>query len=386
MANSWGEFHWRSSAAVLACVAGSVAVGVTVWYAFGVDPPTSIGPAAWPSLLTAALAFMLCAWWPTSVALAVLSISCFYYHLSGQVNGPLVIAFGAALYAVAVAGLLRRAVALGVAAVTVLTIGGAAAGFHGFTTFGTVLLVEWLVAVVALGDIHHSRAEKRREVARRIAAVEEGRVEHERRLAGEERLRIARELHDALGHYISLISVQATAALHGMRTLPAAPEPAAALDAIKDTSGKALRELRTVLDILRHTAETGPPAGLDRLAVLVEDARSAGFDVRTHVEPAPRPLAPEIDLAAYRIAQEALTNVTRHAEASSVDLRIRYRRGELDLEVWDNGTGDRHRDGMGNGLRGMAERAGLLGGQVTAGPAPEGGFRVNARLPLDVGG
>jgi signal transduction histidine kinase len=193
-------------------------------------------------------------------------------------------------------------------------------------------------------------------------------------------LRIARELHDALGHHLSLINVQASAALHR----PDPERSAQALTTIKQTSKETLRELRATIGVLRGEtpAPAAPPPGLSRLYELVTAAGQTGLAIRTELT-GTRPLPPDVDLAAYRIVQEALTNVTRHAGATTAVIRVRPDGDEVLVEIEDDGTG---RPGTpGTGILGMGERARALGGAVTASPGPDGGFRVRARLPLRPG-
>ncbi|MFE3288253.1 sensor histidine kinase, partial [Streptomyces sp. NPDC059233] len=214
-----------------------------------------------------------------------------------------------------------------------------------------------------------------RERAERTAA--------ERRRVGEERLRIARELHDVLAHSISVINVQAGV---GLALLDTDPEQArTALTTIKAASKEALGEVRQVLDTLRAPGDAPrtPAPGLGRLPELVEQAAAAGLGVDVTVEGPPQPLAPGMDLAAFRIVQEALTNVVRHSGSRTARVRVGWRPGVLELRVDDDGppTGD-PAGGSGNGLIGMRERASALGGAIEAGPRPDGGFGVVARLPL----
>jgi signal transduction histidine kinase len=222
---------------------------------------------------------------------------------------------------------------------------------------------------------------------RRLDA-ERSRAEEARRRAGEERMRIARELHDVLAHNISLINVQAGVALHLMDEQPG--QSRGALQAIKQASNDALGELRSVLDVLRQGDEAPPRApasGLARLDGLVAGAGATGLEVRTRVEGTPRPLPAGTDLAAYRIVQESLTNVTRHAGPARATVRIAYGAGDLTVQVDDDGKGPPAAGGPGgNGIRGMRERVAALGGELTTGPRPGGGFRVLARLPLSAEG
>ncbi|WP_017594404.1 sensor histidine kinase [Nocardiopsis potens] len=254
-----------------------------------------------------------------------------------------------------------------------------------FQLWRALAIAAWMAVVLALGEIARSRNAYLREVEERAAEAERTREEEARRRATEERMRIARELHDVIAHNISLINVQAAAAGHRRD-----PEQAyAALDAIKETSKETLREVRATLGVLRQVDEDGgggapvdPAPTADRIGELVEAARKAGLDARltVHGEPG-RPPSAQVGLAAYRIVQEALANVRRHAGASSVRVAVGYAPGELAVEVADDGSGGAEPPAEGNGLRGMRERAAALGGRITAGPRPGGGFLVRAELP-----
>ena len=218
------------------------------------------------------------------------------------------------------------------------------------------------------------------------------------RQADEERLRIARELHDVLAHSISLINVQSGVALH---LLDEQPEQArTALAAINDASAEALREVRSVLGVLRGSGEPpprAPTAGLAGLDDLVSRAEAAGVEVSLDITGERRPLQASIDLAAFRIVQESLTNIIRHAGSAAATVTVSYGASELTVQVDDDGHGldrsgsgsaldaDDAGQGMGSGIVGMRERAAVLGGSLDAGPLPAGGFRVHARLPLSLG-
>jgi signal transduction histidine kinase len=226
----------------------------------------------------------------------------------------------------------------------------------------------WMVVILAVADLARSR---RYEAAERA-----------RRRTSDERLRIARDLHDVLAHNISLINVQAGVALH---LIDEQPEQArTALTHIKSASREALQELRSALDALRYgdeRATRAPAPGLADLDRLVDAVRAGGLDVRTDISSDLGPLPKPVDLAAYRIVQEALTNVRRHSGARTTTVRIRD--GEqLTIEVLDDGRGGAAEEG--NGIAGMRERAAALGGSLHAGPRPQGGFGVTASLPLPV--
>ena len=223
---------------------------------------------------------------------------------------------------------------------------------------------------------------------RRVRAAEAARIREEEALrrASEERLRIARELHDSLGHYLSMISVQSGVALNLNPGLPG--QVAESLSAIRQASKEGLRELRSVLRILRQDGEPAPhapPPALARLGDLAGHAAAAGLQVRAETSGTVRELPFGVDQAAFRIVQEALTNVTRHAGTDTATVRIRYGQHDLTVQVDDDGRG--RNDGLpppgGSGIAGMRERATALGGELNAGPRPAGGFRVTATLPLD---
>ena len=249
----------------------------------------------------------------------------------------------------------------------------------------TLALLAWLCAYVAGCELWRARHERR-------AQARAARAETERRQAGEERLRIARELHDLLGHHVSLINVQAGVALY---LLDSDTEQARrALATIKDSSGDLLREMRSTLGVLRGIDEEpprAPTAGLAVLDRLVADNEAAGLRVDLTSDPGELPAG--VDLAAYRIVQESLTNVRKHAAAGHATVRIAREPGTLRIVVDDDGHGPQGPHGSrgpgrptgrtGDGLVGMRERAAALGGTLSHGPAPGGGFRVEAVLPVE---
>lgn len=223
-----------------------------------------------------------------------------------------------------------------------------------------------------------------REVERRAEEAERTRDEVARRRAMEERLRIARELHDSLTHSISVIKVQAGVAAHLARKN--GEEPSEALLAIQEASTDAVRELRATLDVLRRD-EDAHGSGLDRLPELVDRARSSGLPVTFTVRGAERPLPPAVDQAAYRVVQEALTNVTRHAGAANATVQVTYGAATLTVQVDDDGGGSHRPLVPGYGLVGMRERVTALGGRLRAEPGAGRGFSVLAELPVaDVDG
>lgn len=316
---------------------------------------------------------------PTAVMAVVFGATLVYFAL-GYAGGPIWLALVVAYVTAVLRG--RRLAA----AVT------AVAGFAIFPWLDYLLrdgrppsaaalagLAAWLLVLLGGAEIVRIRRERAAEAART-------REEEARRRATEERLRIARELHDALGHHLSLINVQSGVALHLNEELP--DQVRGSLSAIKQASKDALAELRSVLDILRQEGERAPrspTSTLRRLGDLVSQAAAAGLDVRTETAGSPRPLPFGVDVAAFRIVQEALTNVARHAGDATATVRVSYGERDLTVQVDDDGHGPSASGaaGTGSGLAGMRERVGALGGELEVGGRPEGGFRVRARLPLD---
>jgi signal transduction histidine kinase len=258
-----------------------------------------------------------------------------------------------------------------------------ALGARGLSAAMVLTHLVWLAAIAGIAELVRVRAEHFREVRERMR-------EARRREASEERLLLARELHDALAHNVSLISVQASTALH---LFDDDPERArSALAAIKAASHETLDELRATVGALRAQADTAPRApagGLHRLDALLAQTRAVGLAVTLKETGSVRKLPTRVDLAAYRIVQEALTNVRRHSGASAVEVVLEYEADALDVRIADDGEGapeegsERYPNGQpGHGLRGMRERAIALGGTLQAGRATGGGFMVSARLPL----
>ena len=222
-----------------------------------------------------------------------------------------------------------------------------------------------------------------REVEQRAEEAERTRDEAARRKAMQERLRIARELHDSLTHSISVVRVQAGVAVHLARKR--GEEVPSALLAIQEAGADAARELRTTLSVLR-SEEDGDRSSLGQLDSLVARARAAGLPVTVTVTGAERALSPEVGQAAYRIVQEALTNVSRHAGPACASVHLHYAPDALAVQVDDDGTGTGastapRSAGPGLGLIGMRERVTALGGRLHAAPQDGGGFRVRAELP-----
>ena len=256
-----------------------------------------------------------------------------------------------------------------------------------FLLFMGVIAVAWV-----LGHFVGDRQVYAAQLEERTAELERAREELARRAVTEERLRLARELHDVVAHAMSVIAVQSGVGAHVAESRP--EEVGKALTAIEATSRAALTELRRLLGVLRQEDESqaslAPVPGLADLEGLLAEVAKAGLAVRLRVEGTPVPLPAGVDLSAYRIVQEALTNVVKHAGPARAQVTIRYRDQEVLVEVTDDGRGvaavaGNGRRGTGHGLIGMRERVGAVGGDLQVGPRPGGGFRVAARLPLAAG-
>jgi signal transduction histidine kinase len=354
---------WLRRYAAEFTVTGTVLVGSLFAVLSDTAEPGNHVVLGWVLTIACCAALFLRRRYPLGVAGFALVCCALYYPLTDP-DGLVLLAFAYTLYTAAAAGRIRGAALLVVAAMAGVVVGeiSSRTGRH-VDNFAFFLMTGWFVALVAGGAVAHYRAE-----AERTKEAEA------RARATEERLRIARELHDALGHHLALINVQAGAALH--RRDPEQAEEA--LEAIKDASKTALQELRATLGMLRRT---GGPA-LSRVAELAESAGASGLTVRTEIDGVARDLPPDVEHAAFRVVQEALTNVAKHAAAKTVVVRLGYGETELSVQVDDDGRGGTAP--AGNGIRGMTERARALGGDLSASALDGGGFRVRARIPLGV--
>jgi len=301
------------------------------------------------------------------------------FHASWAATGIVIVG----LYSVALLGDRQRS--LGVGALTAIGVIIAIVLVDGSLDLGGVAIrVPLVFASLAFGDTIRSRQALRAAARERVEREAHEREEEGRRRAAEERMRIARELHDTLAHSLVAINVRAGVAV----ALRDSQDPAVALQDIKQVSATALRDLRATLNLLREqgdAAPTSPAFDLEALPGLVDQARSAGLRADVDVQAGGAVVPSAIGAVAFRIVQEALTNVLRHADASIAYVRVRASSEALDVEVTDDGRADSAGVGAGLGLRGMAERATALGGRVDVGPRDEGGWRVHAVLPLGGG-
>ena len=380
---------------------GDGAIGGPPWarHAFAASGGIGVvqlGPLA-IALLVAGVVVLPWRWrWPRGVLLVTLATT-IGFALVVSPRGPFVAALTMALANAWLRG--HRAwvaVAAGVS-VAVLPTADTVLGRSSVLDLSAVLLcIAWVTVTTAVSELVRVRLE-------RVAERRRQRAEAERRRAADERVRIARELHDSVAHSMSLINLQAGVALHLGAGLP--DQTRESLTNIRDSSREALVELRTILGVLRAVdapvdesgagadagaAERNPAPGLDRLADLVERARAAGVDIGLSVSGDPRAAGGVTDRNAFRIVQESVTNVMKHAPGHRADVSVSIGPEVVDLVVEDrpvrsDGADARPRGSLGasgNGLIGMRERAVATGGELRAGPTTNGGWRVSARLPV----
>ena len=369
---------------VIAVLAGLVQVGGTALAARHQPDARTLDVFGYLLLAAGPAALVARRRWPVPV-LVVAFAATLGYELLGYPGGPiwvaLIVAFGTALIA---GHRIAAYVSLLAGYVGFLWLTALATGQPAPSAWVAVGLAAWLLFLLAVSELIRNRRALAQAGRQRLIEEQRSRYEAAQRQASEERLGIARDLHDVVAHSLSLINVQAGVALELMEQKP--EQVRTALTAIKHTSRDALVDVQSALDSLRRPGEEAPRApapGLRDVEELVRRAEATGLVVDVHVTEAPSALPRGVDAAGYRIVQEALTNVVRHADATRVSVRIGEEDGDLVIDVEDDGAG---RPGVsgggGSGIRGMTERAAALGGQLTAGRRPGRGFGVRARLPL----
>ncbi|MFE4617719.1 sensor histidine kinase [Streptomyces sp. NPDC056747] len=359
---------------------GVIAVGVAAALlgtgVSGQHSATRLDVLGYVLLAVGGLALAAARWAPVPV-LVVTGLCALGYQAAGF-DVPAV-AYLFAVYAAMRAGHRAVTVAASVAVLATLPLAALASGLDGtgeaFAQARGALEIAWLIAAGAAG-------EALRQAERRADEAERTREETARRRADEERLRIARELHDSLTHQISIIKVQSEVAVHVARKRgEQVPE---ALLAIQEAGREATRELRATLEALRDD-DTSPPRGLGHVPELVERSRLTGLDATLTIEGQQQDVSAAVGRTVYRIVQESLTNIARHSDAATASVRIDYRPGALAVRIDDDGgaTPATATPSPGVGLLGMRERVTVLGGRLRAEPRGEGGFTVQAELPLD---
>jgi signal transduction histidine kinase len=362
---------------------------VEVWTIDPSHPPGDVGADVYSSAERAAaavagLVLTLSLAWRRRVPLAVLAIA---IAISAAANAMVVLdAATTAAIALVVAAYSVGAHTQGLRSWIGVTGVGALIAVNVADQFsaGDLLLIAMILGGAWLaGRAMRYRREREWVLERLTVDLEREREEKARAAVAEERVRIARELHDVVAHAISVMVLQARG---GRRSLASDPEETCeALDTIEVTGSAALAEMRRLLGMLRRDDEEialAPQPSLRHLEALAAQVREAGLGVELSVEGEPVELPPGVDLSAYRIVQEALTNVLKHAGPATARVVIRYGDHDLELEIADTGVGASAGDAEGHGLVGMRERVSLYGGKVEAGPRDGGGFTVRARLPL----
>jgi signal transduction histidine kinase len=344
---------------VIAAVAAAMTLTISV--AQEEDATRSPDVLAYALGITVAALLVARRQWPMGVLVGSVGVLFVYYSLDYPAFSPAV-PLAAAAYFAALAGHIRATAAI-LAGVVLFGAGWQTVGEDTdvFSVLGTGTLADaaLLAAVILLAEAVRNRRAWAEEVA-------------ERRVQ-EERLRIARDLHDVMAHTVAAMNVQAGVAADVVDDSP--EEAKTALGAIREQSRAAIAELKAAVGVLR----AAPAPGLAGLEALTRMAKGAGVETEVTVAGTVRPLPGAVDLTAYRIVQESLTNVVRHAHATRASVIVRYRPDALVVDVHDNGRGAGN--GSGHGLTGMRERAAAIGGTLEAGPAPSGGFRVHAELP-----
>jgi signal transduction histidine kinase len=273
----------------------------------------------------------------------------------------------------AIAGL-----AAGVGVVAVAAHNDPTGGAANFIFFSIVFSIVWTIGF-AIGR----KFKEADEAKERAALAERAREERARAAVADERARIARELHDVVGHSVSVMTVQASAVRRLLR--PHQEKQRDALLVVEQTGREALAEMRRMVGVLRQPEEApalAPQPSLEYVDKLVEHAREAGLPVELTIEGRPEQLPAGVDLTAYRLVQEGLTNALKHAQARHAEVLVRYGDGHVELTVSDDGRGVGSGEGGGHGLVGMRERVSVYGGELEAGPRAGGGYRLRARLPL----
>jgi signal transduction histidine kinase len=348
-----------------------------------------LDPLGYALLVAGPLFLLLRRRWPARVLTATLACG-LVYAARTYPEGPSQLGIYPALWTVALT--LPRRTAWVAASGTAVAAAGAELFLYGSTMFDGEPLYAAVTVFAAMwwGEAVRARRAYVAELRDRAERAERTREEEARRRVDEERMRIARELHDVVSHTIGVISVQAGVASHLLERRP--DKAAESLAAIRQASDEALGELHAMLGVLRDgdgggdggRAPLSPAPGLGELDALVAQAAGAGVEVRVSVKGEPRRLPPAVDLACYRVVQESLTNVVRHARASRAEITVTHADGRVAVEVTDDGRtgGNGEAPGSGQGILGMRERARALGGSLEAGPRPEGGFRVLASFPV----
>ncbi|TMJ95185.1 MAG: sensor histidine kinase [Actinobacteria bacterium] len=348
------------------------------------NAPTSSLWILAPLLVAGILPLLARRWFPFGAPAAVFLINAVVSFIDGRVVTLTAATFLTVLVSAFLFGMLEHrtqavaGLAIGLAAGVVVTRNDPSQSASDFVGLGVFFGAVWLIGFVlgrkgekaAAAELRAERLEREREVRAREAVAEE-------------RARIARELHDVVGHSVSVMTVQASAVRRLLK--PEQEREREALEVVEQTGREALAEMRRLVGVLRRPEEApalAPQPSLEHLDRLVAKARESGLPVELRIEGTPSPLPPGVDLTAYRLVQEGLTNTIKHARASRAGVVVRYGEGEVEIFVTDDGDGGGDGGGGGHGLVGMRERVSVYGGELEAGPSPGGGYGLRARLPL----
>ncbi|MFJ6837321.1 sensor histidine kinase [Streptomyces sp. NPDC091209] len=388
--NGWGRGARARTRAVDAL--GSAVLFVLSVVAASVQPHQHQFLLRWPAVALAAVGCSALVWrhrHPFGVLAVTLGCGVAFQLLgirdSPLVTGPVLVS----VYNVAARTDRRTAWAVAAVSAAVLVSAGAMCTPKSWLDADKVAMLAWMALPAAVGDGVRSRRAYVAAVEERAEHAELTREQEAQQRVAAERVRIARELHDIVAHHIALINAQAGVAVHLVDQRP--EQILTALKDIRDTSRSALDELRVTVGLLRQSddpiAPRDPMPGLAQVPALLASFERAGLAVSHARRGTAKPLEPAVDLAAYRIVQESLTNVRKHAGADHAWLFLHYQGERLTITVEDDGSAGPHHPhpGAGHGLIGMRERAATIGGRLYAGPRPEGGFTVTAELPLRAG-
>lgn len=342
------------------------------------------GPGTYLFALGLALPMLGRRRWPVAMLLATVVILLGYYALGFPAIG-LAVPLAAALYSAAEQGRLRWAlgVAIGLLVATTTLRWSQGQDMALLLAYETPLSLTLMAAVIFLGDSVRTRRDLEAELRHRAVLEAAERAREAERLLERERLRLARDLHDTIGHTMTVIGVQAGVAAEALAA-GETPSAATAVDAIRTANREAMTELRATLGTLRDPETPAPRQPAARLADierLVAQARATGLEVELAMDDLPA-LPTAISETAHRIVQESLTNVLRHARATQARVQLAVRDEHLLVSITDDGTAEPEPKPSGRGLAGMRERTLLLGGEFNAGPRSDGGFAVDVRLPL----
>jgi len=348
------------------------------------DSPTTALWLAIPLLLIIPVPLF---WWrrfPFGAPAAVFVIGATVSFVDGLLVTFTLATFLTVLAAVFLFGLLedRRQAVTGLAitlgAAGVVTLNDPNRVWSDYAGLVLIMSIAWL-AGFAIGR----KLEQASEAQARAERLEREQEAEARAAVAGERARIARELHDVVGHSVSVMTVQASAVRRRLK--PDQEQEREALEIVEQTGREALAEMRRLVGVLRRPEEApalAPQPSLQHLDRLVAQARESGLPVELRIEGEPTQLPPGLDLTAYRLVQEGLTNAIKHARASRADVVVRYEDGTVEVSVTDDGPGGGDGGGGGHGLVGMRERVTVYGGELEAGPRPEGGYSLRARLPV----